>query len=32
MHRRGEQRPALSDQQRLFADRWRALIAEFTAA
>ncbi len=32
MLRRGEQRPSLSDQRRLFTDRWHALIAELSAA
>ena len=32
LRRRGEQRPSLSDQRRLFTDRWHALIAELSAA
>ena len=32
MRRRGGRRPSLSDQRRLFAEHWRALIAELAAA
>ena len=30
--RRGERRPSLSDQRRLFTERWQALIGELAAA
>lgn len=32
VRRRGEQRPSLSDQRRLFADRWQALIVDLGVA
>ena len=32
MRRRGERPPSLSDQRRAFAERWRALIVELSAA
>ena len=32
MRRRGERRPSLSDQRRLFTERWRALIVELATA
>ena len=32
LRRRGEPRPSLSDQRRLFTERWQALIVELSAA